>query len=517
MENIGFLLLSGFIGILIGVIIMVVLNNMNVTKASERAKVLIEDAKAKSESMLRQAVLDGKQQVYEFRASAEKDIKELQSSLAETEAKLARREDSIEFRETNLAKKEAELDITKKELTDKSANLDKMHKELQEKIESQVTVLENMAKMSQQQAHDELMSLVEKKMESEISSYIHEQHEIALEKAQDNAREVIATAIQRYSQDEVISSTISVVGIPNEEMKGRIIGREGRNIKAIEQATGVEVLIDDTPDSFTISCFDPIRREVARQALEILIQDGRIQPQRIEEVVNKVKKDMENSFRKYGEDAVFKLGIGKMPREIIRLIGRLRYRYSYGQNVLQHSIEVAYFAGMMAAELGLDQNLAKRAGLLHDIGKSIDFEQDGSHVDLGIKIGKKYGENDVVLNAIESHHGQVEPKYLISNLVAAADALSAGRPGARNETMENYINRIEELEKVASGFDGVEKSFAIQAGREVRVMVVPDKVGDDKIDKLAMDIRDKIETTMTYPGQIKVVVIRETRASEIAK
>lgn len=517
MENMPVLLISGFVGLIVGVAIMAILNAMGVSKARSHAKILVEDANAKSETMLRQAILEGRQQVSEYRLSAEKEIKELQTKIAESESKLLRREDNLGYREQAITKKEADLDKQKEQINEKLANLDKMQEDLQSKIDSQIVVLEQTAKLSQQEAHDQIMGIIEKKMEAEVSAYIHEQQEIAVEKAQENAREVIATAIQRYSQDEVISSTISVVGIPNEEMKGRIIGREGRNIKAIEQATGVEVLIDDTPDSFTISCFDPIRREVARQALEILIQDGRIQPQRIEEVVNKVKKDMEVSFRKYGEDAVFKLGIGKMPREIIRLIGRLRYRYSYGQNVLQHSIEVAYFAGMMAAELGLDQNLAKRAGLLHDIGKSIDFEQDGSHVDLGIKIAKKYGENDVVLNAIESHHGQVEPKYLISNLVAAADALSAGRPGARNETMENYINRIEELEKVASGFEGVEKSFAIQAGREVRVMVVPEKVADAKLDKLAMDIRDKIETTMTYPGQIKVVVIRETRACEVAK
>ena len=517
MENIFPLILSGIGGFAVGIAAMVILGAVGLNRSKNQAKILLDDANAKSESMLRQAILDGKQQVYEYRLQAEKEIKQLQTSVAETESKLARREDNLSFRETNLTKKETELDKQRNAVNERIADLDKMKQDLQEKIDAQVVVLENTAKMTQAQAHDELMDKVSKKMEAEVSAYIHEQQELAIEKAQENAREIIATTIQRYSQDEVISNTISVVDIPNEEMKGRIIGREGRNIKAIEQATGVEVLIDDTPESFTISCFDPIRREVARQALEILISDGRIQPQRIEEVVNKVKKDMENSFRKFGEEAVFKLGIGRMPREIIRLLGRLRYRYSYGQNVLQHSMEVAYFAGMMAAELGLDQNLAKRAGLLHDIGKSIDFEQDGSHVDLGVKVAKKYGENDVVINAIESHHGNVEPKYLISNLVAAADALSAARPGARNETMENYINRIEELEKVAKGFDGVDKAFAIQAGREVRVMVVPDKVGDDKIDKVAMDIRDKIESTMTYPGQIKVVVIRETRACEIAK
>ncbi|MFI3285012.1 MAG: ribonuclease Y, partial [Erysipelotrichaceae bacterium] len=296
-----------------------------------------------------------------------------------------------------------------------------------------------------------------------------------------------------------------------------IIGREGRNIKAIEQATGVDLIIDDTPDIITVSCFDPIRREVARLALESLIKDGRIQPGRIEEVVAKVRKQIGETIIKAGEEACFKLGIGKMDKELVRLIGRLRYRYSYGQNGLLHSMEVASFAGMMAAELGLNQTLAKRAGLLHDIGKSIDFEMDGSHVELGVKIAKKYGENEVVLNAIGSHHGDIEATHLISNLVAAADTLSAARPGARYEGIENYINRLEQLEKIGNSFEGVDKTFAIQAGREVRVLVVPEKVDDAKCTLIAREIRERIEAEMQYPGQIKVTVIRETRVNELAK
>ena len=300
-------------------------------------------------------------------------------------------------------------------------------------------------------------------------------------------------------------------------MKGRIIGREGRNIKAIEQATGVDLIIDDTPDMITISCFDPIRREIARQSLEILMKDGRIQPGRIEEVVEKVTKEMDESILKIGNEAIFKLGIGRMNRELVRLLGRLRFRYSYGQNGLEHSMEVATFAGMMAAELGLNQNLAKRAGLLHDIGKALDFEQEGSHVELGAKVAKKYGENSIIINSIESHHGDTEPQDIIAILVAAADTLSAARPGARYESMEGYINRLESLEKIASSFEGVDKAYAIQAGREVRVMVKPDKMDDITMVKVAHDIREKIENELTYPGQIKVTLIREVRVQELAK
>ena len=354
-------------------------------------------------------------------------------------------------------------------------------------------------------------------MEKEVATYILEKEDEAQQKAADTVKNIIATAIQRYAQEETIERTVSTVTLPSEEMKGRIIGREGRNIKTIEQLTGVDLIIDDTPDALTISCFDPIRREIARLSLETLMRDGRIQPARIEEVVNKVTKEMNDTMIKVGDDAVFKLGIGKIHRELVKLIGRLKYRYSYGQNVLQHSMEVAYFAGIMAAELGLNQSLAKRAGLLHDIGKAIDFEQDGSHIELGSKVAKKYGENAVVINAIESHHGEVPPTSLIANLVAAADALSAARPGARFESMEGYIQRLEQLENIANEFDGVERTYAIQAGREIRVMIQPEKVDDVKMTKIAHDIREKIENEMTYPGQIKVTLIRETRVSEIAK
>lgn len=509
--------LFGILGLLAGVVIMFVVNKSHLNKAKDEAKKVLEEAAQQAKNTLKQAVLDSKTQAYELKLQAEKEIKERKSELQDQETKILRREDSLNFRDENLNAKEKSLDQKLKKVDDKTAQLNRMEAELQSRIDGQIALLERVSNMSQQEAHDELMEAVEKKMENEVASYIHEQEEEAKLRAKEKARQIIATAIQRYSQEESIDRTVSVVALPNEEMKGRIIGREGRNIRAIEQATGVDLIIDDTPEAITISCFDPIRRETARLALEFLIKDGRIQPGRIEDVVNKVSKEMDENIMKYGEEACFKLKIGRMDKELVKLIGRLRYRYSYGQNGLEHSMEVAAFAGMMAAELGLNQNLAKRAGLLHDIGKAVDFEQEGTHVELGAKLAKKYGENEVVINAIEAHHGDKEPTGIISYLVAAADTLSAARPGARYEGMENYIERLENLEKIANDFDGVDKAFAIQAGREIRVMVLPDKVNDSKCTLLAREIKDRIENELTYPGQIKVTVIREMRANEIAK
>ncbi len=510
-------ILSGIIGVVLGILIMFALGKLGLNREKQKAKLLVEESSSKAESILRQAALDGKQQVYELKLQAEKELKERKAEIQEMENKLLRREDSMNFRDETLLAKEKQVDDKNQLVAEKLSNLDKMEKELQARIDHQIVVLETVAHMSEQDAKNELMSVVEKRMEQEVAAYIRDKEDEAKSKASDKSKNIIALAIQRYAQEETIERTVSVVGLPSEEMKGRIIGREGRNIRAIEQITGVDLIIDDTPETITISCFDPIRREIARLSLETLIRDGRIQPGRIEEVVNKVTKEMNETIQKTGEDTVFKLGIGKIDKEIVRLIGRLKYRYSYGQNVLQHSIEVAYFAGSMAAELGLNQALAKRAGLLHDIGKALDFEQDGSHMELGAKVARKYGENEIVINAIESHHGDVEPIGLISNLVAAADALSAARPGARFESMENYINRLEQLETLANGFEGVERSFAIQAGREVRVLVQPEKVDDIKMIKIARDIREKIESELTYPGQIKVTLVRETRVNELAK
>lgn len=517
MFDITSILLGLAVGLLIGVITMVVVSKIGLNKDQQKADLIIKEANLKAENLIKQGTLDGKSITHEMKLAAEKEIKERKAEVVESENKLLRREDALNYRDKALTDKENQHELKARQLSEKAESLKQMESDLQKKIDVQIEELERISSLSQSEARDELFRIVEKRMINEVSAYIKDKEEEAKEKANDISRNIIALAIQRYSQEAVQERTVSVVALPSEEMKGRIIGREGRNIKAIEMATGVDLIIDDTPECITISCFDPIRREIARQALENLIRDGRIQPGRIEEVVNKVTNELNETIRKAGEEAIFQLNIGKIDREIIQLLGRLKYRYSYGQNVLQHSLEVAHLAGIMAAELGLNQSLAKRAGLLHDLGKAVDFEMEGSHVELGAKIAKKYGENPTVINAIESHHGDKEPTNVISNLVAAADTLSAARPGARYEALESYIQRLEQLEAIANGFEGVDKSFAIQAGREVRVMVVPEKLDDLGCYRIAREIKDKIENELTYPGQIKVTVIRELRANEIAK
>lgn len=512
-----YVVLSGLAGLGLGIAMMYGIAKAGLNKNQQKAELLLKEAQSKADTLVKQAVLDGRTQAHELKIAAEKEIKDRKAEVTDMENKLLRREDNLNFRDETLTSKEQQLDVKHAQLSEKMSKLDEKEKVLQAKIDVQVEELERVASLSSAEAREELFAIVEKRMENETMAYIKEKEDEARTIADEKARNIVALSIQRVSQDEAIERTVSVVTLPSEEMKGRIIGREGRNIKAIEQATGVDLIIDDTPETITVSCFDPVRREIARLALEHLIKDGRIQPGRIEDVVHKIKKEMDANIAKVGEETVFKLGIGKIDREIVKLVGRLKYRYSYGQNALQHSVEVANLCGYMAAELGMNQNLAKRAGLLHDIGKALDTEAEGSHIELGYKFCKKHGEREVVLNAIQSHHGEVEPKFLISNLVIAADTISAARPGARYESLQNYINRLEELEKITKSFEGVDSSYAIQAGREVRVMVVPEKVDDLACHKLARDIRDKIETELTYPGQIKVTVIRETRSCELAK
>ena len=507
------IVLSGVAGLAIGSGCMVGLSKAGLNKNQQKAEQILKEAQNEAESRVKQAVLDGKTQAHDLRVEAEKEIKERKQESMELENKLLRREDNLNFRDEALNQKERQINEKMKSVADKLTSLDEKEKKLQEEIDKQVVVLESVAKMSSQAAKDELFAIVEKKMEHETIAYIKDKEDEAKATANEKAQNIIALAIERMSQQETQEKTVSVVSLPGEEMKGRIIGREGRNIRCFEQATGVELNIDDTPDLITITCFNPVRREVARLALEHLIRDGRIQPGRIEDVVKKYQNEIDQEIMKAGEEAIFKLGIGRIDREIVKLIGTLKYRYSYGQNALQHSMEVAYIAGCMAAELGLNQQIAKRAGLLHDIGKALNIEQqDGSHVELGYKFCKKHGEKEIVLNAIHSHHGDVEPKFLTSHLVIAADTISAARPGARKESAQAYINRLENLEKIANGFEGVSNAFAIQAGREIRVLVNPEHVDDLTCVKLARDIRDKIESELTYPGQIKVNVIRETRA-----
>ena len=510
--------LSGIAGILVGILVMTAVSRAGLNKNQQKAEQILKEAEIEADAKIKQAVLDGKTQAHELRVEAEKEIKERKQESMQHENKLLRREDSLNFRDEALSQKERQVSDKLQKVTDKLSSLDEKEKKLQEQIDQQIVVLEGVAKMSSQDAQKELFAKVEKKMEHETVAYIKDKEEEAKATAAEKAQNIIALSIELMAQQETQERTVSVVAIPGEEMKGRIIGREGRNIRCFEQATGVELNIDDTPDLITITCFNPVRREVARLALEHLIRDGRIQPGRIEEVVKKYQNEVDQEIMKAGEEAIFKLGIGRIDREIIRLIGTLKYRYSYGQNALQHSVEVAFLAGAMAVELGLNQQIAKRAGLLHDIGKALNIEQqEGSHVELGYKFCKKHGEKDIVLNAIQSHHYDVEPKYLTSHLVIAADTISAARPGARKESAQAYINRLENLEKIAMSFDGVMQAYAIQAGREIRILVNPERVDDVTCVKIAREIREKIESELTYPGQIKVNVIREVRAQELAK
>lgn len=509
--------LTYVLAVIIGIAIYYVITKMKISKAHEDAEKIVDDANLKAETIVKEATLDAKTQAYEYKLEAEKEIKSQRLEVTKFENKLLEREHDIDRRDIALQSKENDLQKRSQQLDKKQAELGKLESKLRSQIDDKLKELEKIAAMSAQEAKAELFKQVERRMEREVTAYIKEQEETAREKAQMVAKDIIADAINRYSQEEVTERTVHVVPLPSEEMKGRIIGREGRNIRAIENATGAELIIDDTPEVITVSCFDPVRREVARLALEKLIKDGRIQPGRIEEVVEKTSKEIDEEMLKAGEDTIFELGLSKFSRDMKLMIGKLKYRTSYGQNALQHSKEVAHMAGIMAAELGLNQQLAKRAGLLHDIGKAMDHEMEGSHVELGAKFAKKNGENPIVVNAIESHHGDVPATSVISVLVSAADTLSAARPGARSETIENYIQRLEKLEEISKGFEGVDKVFAIQAGREIRVIANPEKIDDLKAHKLARDIKEKIENELTYPGHIKVTVIREIRANEIAK
>ena len=504
-------------GLVVGGLIIFFIPAFRKQRANNKSSKIIREAEIKAEHIAKNAQLDGKQAVIEMKNEAEKDIRERKNEVVQLEAKLSQREQSIDRREGALLSKEQSLDDKNANLERRLKDCDKKEALLQEKIDSIIVELEKVANMSTQEAKDELFSRVESKVSKEIAAWIKNQEDEAKEKAQERATELLTLAMSKYAQETTTERTVSVVALPNDEMKGRIIGREGRNIRSLEQLLGVDLIIDDTPEVITVSCFDPIRREIARMSLEALIKDGRIQPGRIEEIVEKCKSEVNETIHKTGQDVAFKLGLPRINKELLDYVGRLRYRTSFGQNALDHSIEVAYLSGIMAAELGLDQNLAKRAGLLHDIGKSLDFEMEGSHVEIGARLAKKYGEGDVVVNAIESHHGDTEAKFVISHIVQAADTLSAARPGARSEMLENYIQRIEKLEEICKDYDGVYQSYAMQSGRELRVMVIPDKVDDVGAFKLARDIKERIENEMTYPGQIKVSVIREYRAIETAK
>lgn len=481
-----------------------------VEKAKGSADVIIEKAKETAEKIKKEEMAETKKAVNQLQNEANQEIRERKKSIQD-------QENMVNQREMRLDKREDLLSTKEKKLEDRKADIEKQYSKADAIVQEQEKKLNEIASLSQEKAREIIFERVENEMSKEIASYIKDEEEKAKDEVNRRAKSLLVNAIQQYSSDTVYESTVSVVSLPNDEMKGRIIGREGRNIRAIEAATGVDIIIDDTPEAVVLSCFDPVRREIARRTMETLVQDGRIQPPRIEELVAKYQKELDIELKEAGEKAVFETGIGKIHPELVKLIGRLKYRTSYGQNVLKHSMEVAFLAGKLAAEIGENEIVARRAGLLHDIGKSIDAETEGSHVDIGLDIANRYREKPEVIDAIGSHHGDKEPTTLIAPLVAAADTLSAARPGARSESLDNYIRRLTQLEDICNSFKGVEKAYALQAGREIRVLVKPDEISDVEAYKVARDMRIKIENDVQYPGTIKVVVVRELRVNEVAK
>ncbi len=494
-------------------VIIYVRKNISQAKISDaeiKAKQTIEDAEKGAESLKKEAILEAKEEVHKLRNDFEKESRERRNEIQRLERRIIQREELLDKKSEAIEKKEDALNKKYQDVSEKEAGIDEL-------FEKQRQELERLSNLSSEEARRLLLEETRKEVKHDIAVMVKEMENKAKEEADKKAREIISCAIQRCAADHVAESTVYVVSLPNDEMKGRIIGREGRNIRALETLTGVDLIIDDTPEAVILSGFDPIRRQVARIALEKLIIDGRIHPARIEEMVEKAKKEVENDIKEEGEQATFETGVHGLHQELIKLLGRLKYRTSYGQNILKHSIEVAYLAGLMASELGIDPTLAKRAGLLHDIGKAIDHEMEGPHALLGAEMAKKYHESPIIVNAIAAHHGDVEFESIESILVQAADAISAARPGARRETLEAYIKRLEKLEEIANSYEGVEKSYAIQAGREVRIMVKPEIVDDLGCIQMARDIVKTIEKELEYPGQIKINIIRETRSIEYAK
>ncbi|HHU17533.1 MAG TPA: ribonuclease Y [Clostridiales bacterium] len=497
-------------GLLVGYIFRKTVGEREIGSAEQKARNLILDAENRSETIKKEITLEAKEEAHRMRSEVEREIRERRAEIQRAEKRLIQKEEAIDRKTENLERKEESITKKEQELIDKQ-------RELVGYIDKQVEELERISGYTVEEAKKILLSNVEKEIRLEASILIKDIESKAKEEADKRAKEIITGAIQRCAADHVAESTVSVVPLPNDEMKGRIIGREGRNIRAIETLTGVDLIIDDTPEAVILSGFDPVRREIARIALEKLIVDGRIHPARIEEMVEKAEKEVNHIIKEEGEHATFEVGIHNLHPELVKLLGRLKYRTSYGQNVLKHSVEVSHLAGLMAGELGLDIKVAKRAGLLHDIGKAVDHEIEGTHVDIGIDLLRKYKESEAVINGMAAHHGDYEPKNMEAILISAADALSAARPGARRETLETYIKRLQKLEDIANTTTGVERSYAIQAGREIRIIAKPEEMNDEEIVFLAREISKKIESELEYPGQIKVNVIRETRAIEYAK
>ncbi len=514
---ISLLLLCLVIGFFVGCFVRVKLNEKSFLKSKEAADKIIESAQVEVERTKKESIAETKQEIFLLKQEADKDIRERKSIVVELENKINQREDSLDRRSGNLDRREELLNIKEVKLDEKKAEVEELNIRVEDVLKQQEVKLMEIASLTKEDAKIIIMEQVRDELNVEIASYIKDEEEKAKLEVKTKAKNILSLAIQKYAGETISETTVSVVSLPADEMKGRIIGREGRNIRAIETLTGVDLIIDDTPDAVVLSSFDPVRREVAKKALEILVSDGRIHPARIEEIVERCRTEIEMDIREKGEEAIFKAGIGKLHPDLVRLIGRLHYRTSYGQNVLKHSMETAFIAGKLASELGENEVIARRAGLLHDIGKAVDHEIEGSHVEIGVELAQKYREPKEVIDAIASHHEDVAPNCVIAVLVAAADALSSARPGARSDSLENYAKRLEDLEKISNSIKGVQSSFAIQAGREIRVMVNPDAVDDLAIVRIAREIKEEVENKLSYPGTIKVTVIRETRAVDVAK
>lgn len=503
-------LISLAIGTLFGMAYRKKIAESKIQGAENEAKRLIDLAKIEAENLKKEEIFKAKEEIMSSRKELDQEIKERRGEVQKQESRLMQKEENLEKREGNFEKKEQEVERERQEVEKQKQEIEKLHEE-------EMVQLQKIASLTKDEAKTYLLSEMDKELTAEKAALIREKEQKAKETAIKNAKEILSYAVQKCAADHSQETTVSIVALPNDDMKGRIIGREGRNIKALETLTGIDLIIDDTPEAVVLSGFDPLRREVAKIALEKLIDDGRIHPAKIEEMVEKAKEEVETTIKEEGERAVLETGVIGLHPDVVKLIGKLKYRTSYGQNVLNHSIEVSNLARIMAEELGLDSKLARRAGLLHDIGKALDHDMEGTHVEIGVEVLKKFKENPLVINAVEAHHGDVEPQTLEAVLIQAADAISASRPGARRETVEAYIKRLQNLEEIADSFDGVEKSFAIQAGREVRIIVKPDRISDDKMTILAREVAKKIENEMDYPGQIKVNIIRETRTIDYAK
>ena len=503
-------LISLAIGILIGMVYRKKIAESKLGSAEQEAKRLVDLAKIEAENLKKEEIIKAKEEIMNSRKELDQEIKERRGEVQKQEARMIQKEESLDRRSDNFEKKEQDLEKRMQDVEKRKQDVESLYNE-------QIAKLQEIAALTKEEAKEKLLKEVEKDIITEKATMIRESEQKAKEEATKNAKELLTYSIQKCAADHSQETTVSIVALPNDDMKGRIIGREGRNIKALETLTGVDLIIDDTPEAVVLSGFDPLRREVAKIALEKLIDDGRIHPAKIEEMVEKAKQEVEETIKSEGERAVIETGVIGLHPDLVKLIGKLKYRTSYGQNVLNHSIEVSNLARIMADELGLDPKIARRAGLLHDIGKALDHDMEGTHVEIGVEILKKYKENPIVINAVEAHHGDVEPQSMEAVLVQAADAISASRPGARRETLEAYIKRLQNLEEIADSFEGVEKSFAIQAGREVRILVKPDKISDDQMTILARDVAKRVENEMDYPGQIKVNVIRETRVVDYAK